>query len=321
MSLEIVPKNDFDTLHGMFDLFARDLLPEEGPVAVATAEKPPAVSDNNNSNNNSAISRQKDRVIQGFSGVKESIRAILVSDYPFIDDNIIGAMAFEMIGEFSFMLESTVRRSLSKYKPVLAAANHSQSDPLGAGSAGGGGGYTTATQAAAAAAAEAIVSMNASSTEIVMGPPPAYYKLSIKRGLADDTFFNEPLNIDMFSNERIFDILRDGSDHDVIALPGLVNPVPGSMPRTAQMLEAKFAIDATFRLVHVYRVSNLALVYRWIGALADRLCLGCKVPARKNACVAGKWRCSNCESYGRSVPFSLGMDRWISRGGAVRHAV
>ena len=301
MSLEIVPKNDFDTLHGMFDLFARDLLPEEGPVAVATAEKPPAVSDNNN---NSAISRQKDRVIQGFSGVKESIRSLMLSDYPFIDDNIIGAMAFEMIGEFSFMLESTIKRSMSKYMPVLAAANLSHS-----------------AQAAAAAAAAAIANMDASSTEIVMGPPPAYYKLSIKRGLADDTFFNEPLNIDMFSNERIFDILRDGSDHDVIALPGLVNPVPGSMPRTAQMLEAKFAIDATFRLVHVYRVSNLALVYRWLGALADRLCLGCKVPARKNACVAGKWRCSNCESYGRSVPFSLGMDRWISSGAPLRHAV
>jgi hypothetical protein len=320
MSLEIVPKNDFDTLHGMFDLFARDLLPGEGPVAGATAEKPPAVSGNNNSNNNSAISRQKDRVIQGFSGVKESIQAILLSDYPFIDDNMIGAVAFEIIGEFSFTLESTVRRSLSKYKPVLAAANLSHSDALGARSGGGGGGYTTATQAAAAAA-EAIVSMNASSTEIVMGPPPAYYKLSIKRGLADDTFFNEPLNIDMFPNERIFDILRDGSDLDVIALPGLVNPVPGSMPRTAQMLEAKFAIDATFRLVHVYRVSNLALVYRWIGALSDRLCLGCKVPARKNACVAGKWRCSNCESYGRSVSFSEGMDLWISRGAVLRHAL
>jgi hypothetical protein len=304
MSLEIVPKNDFDTLHGMFDLFARDLLPGEGPVAGATAEKPPAVSGNNNSNNNSAISRQKDRVIQGFSGVKESIQAILLSDYPFIDDNMIGAVAFEIIGEFSFTLESTVRRSLSKYKPVLAAANLSHS-----------------AQAAAAAAAAAIANMDASSTEIVMGPPPAYYKLSIKRGLADDTFFNEPLNIDMFPNERIFDILRDGSDLDVIALPGLVNPVPGSMPRTAQMLEAKFAIDATFRLVHVYRVSNLALVYRWIGALSDRLCLGCKVPARKNACVAGKWRCSNCESYGRSVSFSEGMDLWISRGAVLRHAL
>ena len=303
MSLEIVPKNNFDTLHGMFDLFARDLLPEERPVAAtAIAEKSPPVCDNNNS----AISRQKDRVIQGFIGVKESIRAILVSDYPFIDDNMIGAVALEIIGEFSFTLESTIRRSLSKYKPVLATTT-----------------TTTATQAAAAAAA-AIASMDApsaSSTEIVMGPPPAYYKLNIKRGLADDTVFNTPLNIDMFSNERIFNILRDGSDDDVIALPGLVNPVPGSMPRTAQMLEAKFAIDATFRLIHVYRVSNLALVYRWLGALADRLCLGCKVPARKNACVAGKWRCSNCESYGRSVSFSLGMDRWISRGGAVRHAL
>ena len=317
MSLEIVPNNDFDTLHGMFDLFARDMLPGEGPVAPTYVAKP-RVSDNN-----SAISQQKERVIQGFIGVKDTIRSMLVSDYPFIDDNIIGAMAFEMIGEFSFMLESTVRRSLSKYKPVLAskAANVAVAVDV------------TATQAAAAAAA-AIASMDetaatttatattdAADVGLGLGPPPAYYKLTIKRGLTDDTFFNEPLNIDMFSNERIFSVLRDGSDEDVIALPGLVNPVPGSMPRTAQMLEAKFAIDATFRLVAVYGARNLADVYRRLGLLADRLCLGCKVPARKNACVAGKWRCCNCESYGRGVDFHTGMDSWFSNGAPARHAV
>ena len=304
MSLEIVPNNDFDTLHGMFDLFARDMLPGEGPVAPTYVAKP-RVSDNN-----SAISQQKERVIQGFIGVKDTIRSMLVSDYPFIDDNVIGAMAFEMIGEFSFMLESTVRRSLSKYKPVLASKA-----------------ATTATQAAAAAAA-AIASMDETATTtdagdvgLGLGPPPAYYKLTIKRGLTDDTFFNEPLNIDMLSNERIFSVLREGTDEDVIDLPGLVNPVPGSMPRTAQMLEAKFAIDATFRLVAVYGVRNLADVYRRLGLLADRLCLGCKVPARKNACVAGKWRCCNCESYGRGVDFHTGMDSWFSNGAPARHAV
>lgn len=290
MSLEIVPLNDYDALHGMFDMFARDLLPGEKPAATVAP---------------SGASNNSERVITGFTGVKDTIRAFFASD--FIDDNMIGAMAFEIMGEFSFTLESTVQRSLAKYKTLLASKETVFGD-------------TTATQAAAAAAA-AIASMDAGAAEIGLGPPPAYYKLTIKRGLTDDTFFNAPLNIDMLSNERIFSVLREGTDADVIALPGLVNPVPGSMPRTAQMLEAKFAIDATFRLVTVYGARNLADVYRRLGLLADRLCLGCKVPSRKNACVAGKWRCCNCESYGRGADFETGMDMWIKRGAPARHSV
>lgn len=122
-------------------------------------------------------------------------------------------------------------------------------------------------------------------------------------------------------NADIMNTLRDGSPADIESLPHMCVANPMAFKAHDHAVEQRFAVEAAFYMVNYLGVSTLAGLYKRIGALADRMCVGCPVPGRRLGCVPGSWRCAKCASAGRGgVSFLVGMRAWVDSGSPVRHA-
>ena len=132
----------------------------------------------------------------------------------------------------------------------------------------------------------------------------------------------------MASNFEVIDTLRVGSDAVVTKLPNLAVPNLGHKNGADRGLEFKFIADASFYIITVLGVIDLATFYRYIGLLADRSCISCDQLRHGIGCVAGSWRCANCNAgKGKKkglgtqgpVSFKVGMEQWICSGFLARH--
>lgn len=128
-------------------------------------------------------------------------------------------------------------------------------------------------------------------------------------------------NAAIMPNADIMDTLRDGSPADIESLPHMCIANPMAFKAHEHAVEQRFAVEAAFYMVNYLGVSTLAGLYKRIGALADRMCVGCPVPRRRFGCVPGSWRCVKCTATGSGgVSFLVGMREWVENGSPVRHA-
>jgi hypothetical protein len=152
-----------------------------------------------------------------------------------------------------------------------------------------------------------------------IGYQPKYIMTNVFRGDSIDTFYENPLNKNMVSNERIINLINDGTDDEIISLPNFICGIPGTKVKCDQAMECKFFTDVTLYLTIKYNIKSVADIYRRIALLSDRVCLGCKSTSTKVVCLSGKWRCHNCIKRGRDTDFITGIEEWLKNGSPSRH--
>lgn len=158
--------------------------------------------------------------------------------------------------------------------------------------------------------------------EIVgLGPYPKYQAHCLNRGASEDTYFEQPIYQSMVNNHQVLAVISYGSDEEVLMLPNLSNQTPRTKPKCDQSLENKLFIDATCYLIFNCSVRTISEIYRRLGTLSDRVCLGCKVVSLKTVCLCGKFRCHHCVYKGHDVDFATGFSQWLQAGCPSRHTI
>jgi hypothetical protein len=165
--------------------------------------------------------------------------------------------------------------------------------------------------------------MPQSQTVVSLPPAPKYEMRQINRGTGPDTFFNKPLvpYTFMTDNSDLIKTLGDASDEDVLDISNFANQTPGIKPKCDEALISKFFVDATYLLITEYGIDNLADIYRRLGFMSDRVCLGCANISPNTVCLSGSWRCKQCNSHGRVVGFDDGFKAWMTAGSPIRHGI
>jgi hypothetical protein len=125
----------------------------------------------------------------------------------------------------------------------------------------------------------------------------------------------------MTDNTDLIKTLGDAPDGAVLDIANFANQTPGIKPKCDEALSCKFFVDATYILITEYGVDNLADIYRRLGFMSDRVCLGCANTSPNTVCIAGSWRCFQCKSHGRAVGFDEGFKEWMTAGSPIRHGI
>jgi len=122
-------------------------------------------------------------------------------------------------------------------------------------------------------------------------------------------------------NSDLIKTLGDAPDNAVMTITNFANQTPGIKPKCDEALNCKFFVDATYLLITEYGVDNLADIYRRLGFMSDRVCLGCANTSSNTVCIAGSWRCFQCKSHDRNVGFDTGFKEWMQAGSPIRHGI
>jgi hypothetical protein len=152
--------------------------------------------------------------------------------------------------------------------------------------------------------------------------PPKYQVQKQQRGEKEDKFFCKPVNASMMDNASVINILYNGTDEQVCALPNLSCSCPAAKLKCDVSSESLLYIKATHALITDFGVSSLADIYRFLGMFGDRKCIRCKgKTSNKISCVSGTFQCINCLNKHKRIEFKTAFKAWLDAGCPAKHAV
>ena len=127
----------------------------------------------------------------------------------------------------------------------------------------------------------------------------------------------------MINNADVMDVLAYGTKEQIEALPHFISQGPTVSFKCNMALETKLAVDVTLDILRANPTAERAEIYRHVALLQDRSCVSCKQMSSKVSCVAGSFRCANCNHRRSSADHYLGSgyEEWVSRGMPIRHGI